>query len=95
MKVQLVEQVPIGGKKLGYSIEEKLTSKEAEEYHNEQIKTISKTDAELVTAFTLSYTQEAVGIVNAFKKYNMPVVIGFTLETNGTLPSWESLKDAI
>jgi len=39
--------------------------------------------------------EEAIGIAEAAKKENMPVAISFTVETDGRLPTRESLKSAI
>jgi S-methylmethionine-dependent homocysteine/selenocysteine methylase len=72
-----------------------MTPQEAEAYHSPQIESFSKTAADLVSAFTLNYTNEAIGIIRAAKQFNMPVVISYTLETDGNLPSGELLKDAI
>jgi S-methylmethionine-dependent homocysteine/selenocysteine methylase len=70
-----------------------MTSQEAEDYHSKQIATIAmKTEADLISAFTINYPEEAVGIVRACKKFDIPVVISFTVETNGKLPNGQSLK---
>ncbi|RDC62175.1 homocysteine S-methyltransferase family protein [Adhaeribacter pallidiroseus] len=79
----------------GYAISTKMTALEAQEYHLPQIKTFSQTNADVVSAFTLNYTEEATGIINAAKACNMPVVISYTVETDGNLPSGEPLKYAI
>ena len=49
----------------------------------------------MVSAFTMNYVEEAIGIVRAAKAAEMPAVISFTLETDGKLPTGQSLKDAI
>jgi S-methylmethionine-dependent homocysteine/selenocysteine methylase len=49
----------------------------------------------MVSAFTMNYTEEAVGIASAAKASGMPVAISFTVETDGRLPSGEELHDAI
>lgn len=85
----------IGPRGDGYVIAQKMTVAEAQDYHFPQIKTFSQTNADLVSAFTLNYTEEAIGIINAAKAFNMPVVISYTVETDGNLPSGESLQDAI
>lgn len=85
----------IGPRGDGYSPDIKMSIEEAEEYHSEQIKTFSETGADLVTALTMNYNDEAIGIVLAAKKSNIPVVISYTVETDGTLPSGESLSQAI
>ena len=50
------------------------------------------TEADMVSAFTLNYVEEAIGIVRAAKAAAMPVVISFTVETDGRLPSGQSLE---
>jgi len=49
----------------------------------------------MVSAFTLNYVEEAVGIARAARACAMPVAISFTLETDGRLPSGDSLQRAI
>ncbi len=53
------------------------------------------TEADMVAAMTLTYAEEAIGIVRAAKAAGMPVVISFTLETDGRLPTGQSLGEAI
>jgi S-methylmethionine-dependent homocysteine/selenocysteine methylase len=79
----------------GYDPEEFMTAEQAHEYHSTQIGTFVDTDVDLVTAFTMTYVDEAVGIVKAAQSAKMPVAISFTLETDGCLPTGPSLVDAI
>jgi S-methylmethionine-dependent homocysteine/selenocysteine methylase len=72
-----------------------MTEEEAERYHAAQIKTFSETDADLVSAFTITYAEEAIGLTRAARSAGMPVVISFTVETVGKLPSGQTLKEAI
>jgi S-methylmethionine-dependent homocysteine/selenocysteine methylase len=85
----------IGPQGDGYSPESKLSPGEAEEYHSTQIGTFADTAADMVTAVTMTYSDEAIGVTRAATAAGMPVVIHFTLETDGRLPSTESLGDAI
>lgn len=85
----------IGPRCDGYILKKKMSIKLAKEYHSPQIKIFAATNADLISAFTMNYNEEAIGIVKAAQKYKIPVVISFTVETNGRLPSGESLKDAI
>ena len=87
--------VCIGPRGDGYVLTNIMTTKEAEVYHSSQIKVISNTNADLVSALTINYNNEAIGIVNAAKKHHIPIVISYTVETDGNLPSGQSLKDAI
>jgi homocysteine S-methyltransferase len=79
----------------GYAPTEQMTADEAEIYHAEQMETLSQTEADLVSAFTLCYPEEAVGIVRTGQRFDMPVAIAFTVETDGRLPTGMPLKEAI
>jgi len=85
----------IGPRGDGYKVNEKMSADEAEKYHWTQIDTFQKTDADMVAAFTMNYAEEAVGITRAANRAGMPVVIGFTVETDGRLPSGQPLGQAI
>ena len=67
----------------------------AERYHEAQIQTFSDTPADLVTALTITYVDEAVGITRAAVHAGLPVVISFTVDTDGRLPSGTSVEDAV
>jgi S-methylmethionine-dependent homocysteine/selenocysteine methylase len=79
----------------GYNPGDTMSEAEAERYHTTQIRTFADTDADLVSAFTLNYTEEAIGIARAARLSDIPVVISFTVETDGKLPSGQTLKEAI
>jgi S-methylmethionine-dependent homocysteine/selenocysteine methylase len=49
----------------------------------------------MITAITMNYVEEAIGIVRAAEAAGMPVAISFTTETDGRLPTGQTLKDAI
>ncbi len=85
----------IGPRGDGYDVGAKMTAAEAEQYHPTQIKTFSQTEADMVTALTMTYAEEAIGVARAAKSAGIPVVISFTVETDGKLPSGQTLKDAI
>ena len=46
-------------------------------------------------ALTLAYVEEGIGIVRAATAAGLPVVVGFTVETDGRLPSGASIEGAI
>ena len=79
----------------GYSADLSLTAKEAESYHRTQIATFRNTEADMVAASTMNCIPEAIGITRAVKAEKMPIVISYTVETDGRLPSGESLQDGI
>lgn len=72
-----------------------MSALEAEQYHRPQIETFSQTEADLVSAITMNYVEEAIGIVRAASAVGMPTVVSFTVETDGKLPSGQALGDAI
>jgi S-methylmethionine-dependent homocysteine/selenocysteine methylase len=79
----------------GYSPEAMLSADEAEAYHATQIGTFADTAADMVTAITMTYAEEAIGVTRAAQKAGLPAVISFTLETDGTLPNGQALAEAI
>jgi S-methylmethionine-dependent homocysteine/selenocysteine methylase len=85
----------IGPRGDGYVVGDAMTAGGAEAYHATQIGTFAGTAADLVTALTMTYAGEAVGIVRAARAAAMPVVISFTVETDGRLPSGQPLRAAI
>jgi S-methylmethionine-dependent homocysteine/selenocysteine methylase len=68
---------------------------EAEAYHARQISVLAEAEVDLVTAITMTNTNEAIGMTRAAQAVGLAVVISFTVETDGRLPSGESLKQAI
>lgn len=85
----------IGPRGDGYKLETKMSPEEAEEYHSEQIGVFKNTPVDIITAKTMNYVEEAIGIARAAGAANLPVVISFTVETNGKLATGMSLKEAI
>ena len=85
----------VGPRGDGYVPDRVMSAQEAEAYHWDQIRTFSGTYADMVTAITMNYAEEAIGIAEASRKLGMPVAISFTLETDGNLPTGQTLKSAI
>lgn len=85
----------IGPRGDGYTPADAMSPSEATDYHRGQIETFRDADADLVTAITMNYVEEAIGITQAARSAGMPVVISFTVETDGNLPTGQRLKDAI
>ncbi len=78
-----------------YAPEEWIEADAAEAYHSEQLNWLKDTEIDMVSALTLTHVEEAIGIVRAAQKVGLPIVISFTLETDGNLPSGQSLGSAI
>jgi S-methylmethionine-dependent homocysteine/selenocysteine methylase len=85
----------VGPRGDGYDPGQVMSETEAEAYHSQQIGFFRETDADLVTAITITNTPEAIGIARAARTTGLPVVISFTLETNGCLPTGQNLQEAI
>lgn len=85
----------IGPSKDGYVLTELMTADEAQDYHNLQIAAFKMAGADLASALTIGYINEGLGIVRSAMANSLPVVISFTVETDGHLPSGESIKEAI
>ena len=85
----------IGPRGDGYIPGNAMSMDEARDYHRVQVETFADTAADLVTAITMNYVEEASGIALAAKEANIPVVISFTVETDGNLPTGQSLASAI
>jgi S-methylmethionine-dependent homocysteine/selenocysteine methylase len=79
----------------GYNPRELLSSEAAREYHATQIATFADTAADMVTAITMTYAEEAIGIARAAAEAGLPAAISFTVETDGRLPSGQELGAAI
>lgn len=93
--VTIVLSAQMGPRGDGYALGAQMSAIEAENYHSEQMETLATTEADLVSAFTIGYADEAIGIIRAGQRFDMPVAIAFTVETDGKLPSGMPLGDAI
>ncbi len=85
----------VGPRGDGYVPTQTMSDEEAEAYHGVQIETFAETAADMVCAVTMNYAAEAIGIARAAKRAGMPVAISFTTETDGRLPTGQTLKAAI
>jgi S-methylmethionine-dependent homocysteine/selenocysteine methylase len=85
----------VGPRGDGYRPETVMTPAVARAYHAEQIRVFAAAGADLATAITMTNSGEAIGIVRAAQDEGLPVVVSFTVETDGQLPSGESLAEAI
>lgn len=79
----------------GYRPDARMTVQEAADYHGAQIRTFADTEADMIAAFTMNYVEEAVGIALAAREAGMPLALSFTVETDGRLPSGDTLAQAI
>ncbi|MCA8880403.1 MAG: homocysteine S-methyltransferase family protein [Rhodobacteraceae bacterium] len=78
-----------------YAPDTELDAATAERLHTPQIRVFAEEGVDLVSAITMTHVGEAVGIARAAQAAGLPVVISFTVETDGRLPTGETLGAAI
>jgi S-methylmethionine-dependent homocysteine/selenocysteine methylase len=85
----------VGPRGDGYRADAVMSPAAAQAYHAHQIRVFVNAGVDLATAITMTNSNEAIGIVRAAQARHLPVVISFTVETDGRLPSGEGLGEAI
>ncbi len=78
-----------------YAADTRLAAQDALLVHAPQVHALGKAGVDMISAMTLTYAGEAIGIVQAAQEIDIPVVVAFTLETDGCLPSGQPLGEAI
>lgn len=85
--------IPKGGHGDAFSLDTKMTIKESEEYHHSQIKVFAEdTKVDFAMVALLTYSEEAIGVLNVAANFKLPVVISYTTEVDGRLASGETVK---
>jgi S-methylmethionine-dependent homocysteine/selenocysteine methylase len=79
----------------GYRADSLMSADEAHHYHALQVNAFADSAADLVTAMTMTYPAEAIGVARAAGDAGLPVVLSFTVETDGRLPTGQTLAEAI
>jgi homocysteine S-methyltransferase len=85
----------IGPRGDGYDPGTLMRPQEAADYHGWQIGIFREERVDCVSAFTMTNVNEALGVALAARKAEVPCVLSFTLETDGRLPTGETLGEAI
>jgi homocysteine S-methyltransferase len=85
----------IGPRGDGYRPDAQMSAEEAQAYHAPQVEAFREAGADMVSAVTMNYAEEAIGIARAAEALGVPVVISFTVETDGRLATGETLQSAI
>ena len=85
----------IGPRGDGYAPDSFMTAGEAEAYHRRQARVLADAGVDLITATTMTYVEEGVGIARAAKAAGVPAVVSFTVETDGRLRTGMGLGEAI
>ena len=92
---EIVISGQIGPRGDGYAIESSMSPEVAMDYHQLQITAFKDSGADMASAITMTYVDEVLGIAKAARQAGLPLVISFTVETDGNLPSGESLEQAV
>jgi S-methylmethionine-dependent homocysteine/selenocysteine methylase len=85
----------IGPRGDGYDPGTVMTAEEAQAYHAGQVASFKLAGADMITAITMTNIPEAIGVTRAARSQGLPVAISFTTETDGRLPTGETLHQAI
>ena len=91
----IVLNAVIGPRGDAYTLDAPSGPGEAEEYHSTQLGWLAETEVDMVTATTFTSADEAIGAVRAARRAGLPIVVSFTVETDGKLPAGASLDAAI
>ncbi len=85
----------IGPRGDAYAPTAEVAADEARAYHATQLGWLATTDVDMITALTFTQSAEAIGVTRAAQEVGLPIVVSFTVETDGTLPTGEPLGHAI
>lgn len=85
----------VGPRGDGYDPGAIMSAEEAQNYHRFQADIFAATDADMMTAITMTNTPEAIGVTRAAVSAGLPVAISFTVETDGRLPTGQLLREAV
>ena len=85
----------IGPRGDGYVAGEKADPDEAAAYHRGQVEAFADAGVDVVAAYTITGPEEGIGIARAARQAGVPVLVGFTVETDGRLPDGTALREAV
>jgi S-methylmethionine-dependent homocysteine/selenocysteine methylase len=85
----------IGPRGDGYVIGSTMSASEAAAYHGLQARAFAEAGAGMISAITMTYAEEGIGVARAAATVAIPAVISLTVETDGRLPSGQPLDEAI
>lgn len=85
----------IGPRGDGYDPGRIMTAEQAFAYHHRQAAALAAGGPDMISAITMTNVPEAIGIANAARAVQLPAVISFTVETDGRLPTGDTLAGAI
>jgi S-methylmethionine-dependent homocysteine/selenocysteine methylase len=85
----------VGPRGDGYDPGHVMSPQEAETYHARQIGAFAEAGVDMITAITMTNANEAIGVTQAAVAAGVPVAISFTVETDGRLPTGQTLQEGI
>jgi S-methylmethionine-dependent homocysteine/selenocysteine methylase len=85
----------VGPRGDGYVVGQVMPPEQAADYHTEQIAALAEAGVDQVAALTITHVEEAIGFVWAAEAIGIASVVSFTVETDGRLPSGQSLRSAV
>lgn len=85
----------VGPRGDGYVPANRMSAEAARAYHQPQVDVFADSAADMVCAITMNFVEEALGVTEAARRAGMPVAISFTVETDGRLPTGQTLEAAI
>ncbi|HEY8590354.1 MAG TPA: homocysteine S-methyltransferase family protein [Naasia sp.] len=85
----------VGPRGDGYQPGTRQSVEEARAYHSAQIRVLAEAGADVIEVLTMNYPEEGAGAALAAADAGIPVLISFTVETDGRLASGETLQEAV
>jgi S-methylmethionine-dependent homocysteine/selenocysteine methylase len=93
--VEVVINGCMGPRGDGYVPRSLMSAEEAEDYHWVQASALADAGVDMLTALTIPYVEEGLGMARAAQDVGVPIALSFTVETDGRLPSGQPLREAI
>lgn len=94
-KLPILLNCSLGPRGDAYAPDYQISAREAEDYHALQVSWLAETQVDMITAMTFTQAEEAIGAVRAAQTADLPIVVSFTVETDGLLPTGQCLQSAI
>jgi S-methylmethionine-dependent homocysteine/selenocysteine methylase len=85
----------LGPRDDGYAPGAEMSAEEARAYHRRELEVLAAAGVDYASAMTITTIGEAIGVVLAAVEVGVPIVVFFTVETDGRLPTGDSLRDAV
>lgn len=85
----------VGPRGDGYVADEAMTPEQATQFHVAQIEVFADAGVDTVAAYTMTTAAEGLGVARAAREVGLPVLVGFTVETDGRLPDGTTLGEAV